>query len=86
MTTATRIEFSRRAKITTTAAARLRRWRCRSAPLAVVEVQSLFGLPTRYLVVRRLPNGNKRVVSKHRKQAPALRAGRRLAQKLTTSV
>lgn len=62
-----------RATKKTTPVAIIRRWRHRTAPVAVLEIQSRFGLSTRWVVARRLPNGNEMIVSRHRNRHTAER-------------
>ena len=60
-----------------TEVAAIRCWRVKHAPYELVEIRSLYGLPRRYLVIERLPNGNERVVSQHRRRQAAERVLRR---------
>lgn len=62
-----------RAKKRFTLTATIRRWTVSDAPYALDEVNSLYGLPRRYLVVQRLPCGQECVLSRHRKRAAAVK-------------
>lgn len=66
--------LSSRATKRLTAAAVIRTWQTKDRRYAVEEIKSLFGLPTRYLVVERLANGNEAIISEHRKREPAVEA------------
>lgn len=72
------IRFKRRAQVRRTDVARLRRWDAREAPVAVVEISSLVGLPRRYVVVYRNGPGEF-VVSRHRSKRGAVMAANRFA-------
>jgi hypothetical protein len=71
-------EFVKRAKRRVTELSEIRSWRSKDDRYVIEEVKSLYRLPTRYLVVRRLENGNEEIVSKHR----TLRAARTAAKEL----
>ena len=62
------MQFVQRAKRTETETAILRRWRALDAPRAVVEINSKFGLPKRYVVV---DTDTETIVSRHRSRAAA---------------
>lgn len=70
--------ITKRAKRYTTPVAQLRRWRSRGGQYALVEIVSTLGLPSRYVVIERLPNGNEHIVSRHRSRRPAERRLARL--------
>lgn len=67
------MNLTKRAKRTESSAASFRRWRDVESDLHLVEVKSKLGLPSRWLVVRQLNNGNEMVVSRHRKRSGAMR-------------
>lgn len=73
-------QLTRRARRYESDVAKFRRWKAASGALELVEVQSKFGLPTRYLVITRLPTGSERILSRHRKRRAAERRLERLAQ------
>lgn len=60
-----------RSKRRTTATGIIRQWR--SEDYLVAEVKSLYGLPTVYLVIEQLSNGNQVIRSRHRKREAARR-------------
>ena len=57
-----------------TPTAYFRRWRVKGTERYLVEVNSKLGLPQRYLVVEKSPNGNELVISRHRSKRAASRA------------
>ena len=70
--------FSKRCRTRTTPTAIIRSWAARDAPILVEEIRSRLGLPTRYLVIRKLPNSNQTIVSRHRLRSAAFTAAARL--------
>lgn len=68
------VRLASRARKRETAVATIRRWSATNAPIAVDEIKSKLKLSTRSLVVRRLPNGNETVISRHHKTTAAKRA------------
>lgn len=69
-----RVRLASRAKLRETDVATIRRWLAVNAPIAVDEIKSKYDLAQRSLVVRRLPNGNEQVISRHYKTDAAKRA------------
>lgn len=65
--------LTRRARKRTTLTAEIRRWLSLDGRYAVDEVNSIYGLPRRYLTVQRLPNAQECVLSRHRKRSAAVR-------------
>jgi hypothetical protein len=61
--------LSRRAKIRRTAYATFKRWT--DGHYCLIEIESLLGLGTRWVVTHRLPNGNETIVSYHRMRSAA---------------
>jgi len=74
------MKFTTRATVRMTLTARIRSWRAKDAPYLLEEIKSLYGLSTRFLLVRRLPSGNQYVVSRHRKRTAALKAAHRVSE------
>jgi len=75
---------TRRARRYESDVARFRRWPAAGGGnLALIEIRSKLGLPTRFVIVERLPSGNERIVSRHRKRTAAHRRLQRLAKTLT---
>lgn len=72
--------LTRRARKRTTLTAVIRRWISLDGRYAVDEVNSLYGLPRIYLNVKRLPNAQECVLSRHRKRTAAVRTLERLAR------
>ena len=70
------IDWPKRGRVRDTETACLRRYNSHCGRYAVVEITSHFGLPRRWLAVRRNPNGNERVISRHRNRARAIDACR----------
>ena len=75
------IQLAKRARRKQTPVANIRTWQTADKRWAVDEIKSRYRLPTRYLVVERLANGNERIVSRHRKRRAAERALCRMAAK-----
>jgi hypothetical protein len=65
--------LSKRAKVTETSTARMKSWYTPDRQQRVVEIKSKLGLSKRYLVCRRLENGNEVIVSRHRKKVRAIK-------------
>jgi hypothetical protein len=72
------VRLAVRARKRETDTAVIRRWSATNAPIAVDEIHSKLALTKRSLVVRRLPNGNEEVVSRHHKTTAAKRAAGQL--------
>lgn len=62
----------KRPKITRTATAVIRRWIAPDGDYSLAEVKSLFGLPTYYIIAKRIGGGGETLVSRHRKRKEAL--------------
>lgn len=61
------ITWARRAAVKTTATGQLRRYRAQQVPYAVVQVRSLYGLPTVWLAIKQLDCGTgEYVLGRHR--------------------
>lgn len=72
--------ITRRARCYENDIARFRRWKATSSALELVEVRSKFGLPTRYLIITRLPCGAERILSRHRQRRAAERRLTKIAK------
>lgn len=73
-------QITRRARRYENEVATFRRWKATTAALELVEVRSKFGLPTRYLIIARLPCGNERILSRHRQRRAAERRLTKIAK------
>jgi hypothetical protein len=70
----------KRARLTISPTAKIRTWSTPDGRYALAEINSLLGLGRRYLVVRKLPNGNELIESSHRKRNAAMLKLDRLSQ------
>lgn len=66
--------LAKRARVRTTDTSTVRTWIARDLPYAIAELRSLFGLRRYYIAIRRHPNGNESIVSRHRKRSAAIRS------------
>lgn len=62
--------------------AKFKRWQATEAPLAIVQVSSLFHLPGRWLAVEQVGAGEV-VVGRHRTRNAAVRTCERIARKVS---
>jgi len=72
--------IARRARRSENDVAKFRRWPTAGGNLALIEIRSKLGLPTRFVIVERLPTGNERIISRHRRRRAAQRRLARLAK------
>jgi hypothetical protein len=59
----------------------IRTWRSQDGRWAVEEINSLFGLGTRYITVETSPDGSQGILSRHRERGAAVKQLEKIARK-----